>query len=87
MKFFIAIAFLVLFTAPVAVLWLRKRFAKSGGAIIGERGRTETALEPHGSVIINGQLWPALSVDGRSIASAASVRVVGVDRMDLLVQR
>lgn len=72
--------------APVAGLWLRKRFANRDLHLFGESARVETTLRPHGTVIVAGELWPARSLDGLVIASQHRVRVVGVDNLSLLVE-
>lgn len=70
----------------VAGLWLRKRFANSNQQLVGESARVETALTPHGTVIVGGELWPARSIDRIAIAAQHAVKVVGVDDLCLLVE-
>jgi membrane-bound ClpP family serine protease len=56
------------------------RHQKGAGAdlrLIGAVGRVETGLEPEGSVLVRGELWPACSKSGRRIERGRTVRVVG----------
>ena len=70
----------------VVALALRKRFGNSDLQLIGESGRTETSLAPNGSVIVNGELWPAQSKSGEVIPAQSPVRIVAVRDLSLLVE-
>lgn len=76
----------LLLGALVAVLSLRKRFANRELRLIGESARVETTLTPEGTVIMDGELWPARSIDSLVISSQRRVRVVGIDDLSLLVE-
>ena len=70
----------------VALLSLRKRGASRDLQLIGESARVETTLKPDGTVILDGELWPARSNNGIVINSQHLVRVVGIDNLSLLVE-
>ncbi|MBZ0314955.1 MAG: nodulation protein NfeD [Anaerolineae bacterium] len=52
--------------------------------MIGQVGEVRVALEPHGMVFINGELWKAESNDGVAIAKGEPVQIVEVK--DLLLK-
>lgn len=79
----IAVAFPFIFL--VIALWLRKRFANNS-PLLGSTAHVNSALTPNGTVIVQGQLWPARSIDGAGIAVRQSVRIVGVKNLRLLVE-
>ena len=70
----------------IAVLALRKRLVTGDPQLVGKLARVETALTPHGTVIVSGELWPARSIDGLVIPAQRAVNVVGVDDIYLLVE-
>ena len=46
--------------------------------LIGEIGSVAEALQPEGSVMVHGELWPARSRNGRTVARGRrNIRVVG----------
>ena len=75
------LAIIAIFTALVAAVVIalsRHKKAASGDIkLIGEMATVETCLEPEGTVIVRGELWPARSNDGSAISPNARVRVVG----------
>jgi membrane-bound ClpP family serine protease len=70
----------------VVALALRKRFGNSDLQLIGESARVEISLAPNGSVIVNGELWPAQSTNGEVIPAQSPVRIVAVQDLSLLVE-
>jgi membrane-bound serine protease (ClpP class) len=63
-----------------------RRSATGPGGLLGEIGRTRTALEPEGQVFVRGELWRAVADPG-PIAEGEAVRVVRVDGLTLRVVR
>jgi membrane-bound serine protease (ClpP class) len=55
--------------------------------MIGALGRAREALAPSGLVFVDGALWQARAPNGVSIAPGESVKVVGIDGLQLLVQK
>ncbi len=53
---------------------------------IGERGLTKTILNPEGQVFIRGELWTAISTEGK-IAKNEPIEVVKIDNLTLWVKR
>ena len=65
------------------------RHKKSGSGdvkLIGSTGLVDTKLDPHGTVLIHGDLWRACSNDGSAIATRSKVSVVGMRDHLLLVR-
>ena len=82
----ILIALALLLGIFVVGLALRKRFGNSDLRLIGESARVETSLAPNGSVIVNGELWPAQSTNGEVIPARSCVKIVAVQELSLLVE-
>jgi len=80
------VAMALLLSLFVGALWLRKRFANSDLQLLGKSARVETSLAPNGSVIVNGELWPAQSTNGEVIPSQSSVTIVAIRHLSLLVE-
>jgi len=57
-----------------------------GESLIGKRGIVVGDLAPEGIVSIEGELWRAVSVNGKHISSGRFVRVVGTQGLNLLVE-
>lgn len=57
-----------------------------GESLIGKRGIVVEDLAPEGIVSIEGELWRAVSVNGKHISSGRFVRVVGAQGLNLLVE-
>jgi len=56
----------------------RRKKAETGELrLIGMTAVSRTVLDPEGAVLVNGELWRARSVDGRSVQPEAFLRVVG----------
>ncbi len=53
---------------------------------IGERGLTKTILNPEGQVFVRGELWKAISTDGK-IEKNEPIEVVKIDNLTLWVKR
>jgi len=65
------------------------RHKKSGTVdvkLIGSTGLVDTKLDPHGTVLIRGDLWRACSNNGSAIATRSKVSVVGMRDHLLLVR-
>ena len=65
------------------------RHKKSGTGqlrLIGSTGLVDTKLDPHGTVLIQGELWRACSNDGPGLAPGSKVKVVGTLDHLLLVR-
>jgi membrane-bound serine protease (ClpP class) len=60
--------------------------ATGAEGLVGEVGAVRAALDPEGQVFVRGELWRAVSDEGR-IAEGERVRIVGVDGLTLRVSR
>ena len=74
------------FSLVLVALALHKRFASTDRQLIGESACVETSLAPNGTVIVNGELWPAQSRNGEVIPAHSRVRIVAVKDISLLVE-
>ncbi|HEV7797676.1 MAG TPA: NfeD family protein [Pyrinomonadaceae bacterium] len=91
MKFVLVISILttlaLLALGVVVALYHHKNASARDINLIGEVARVDTGLNPEGTVIVGGELWPAKSNDGAPISSRARVRVVGFEDHLALVER
>jgi membrane-bound serine protease (ClpP class) len=88
------IALMVLAVGAFFGLVLRKVYAArrrppvtGREGMIGAVGRVREALAPSGLVFVDGALWQARAPNGVLIAPGESVTVVGIDGLQLLVQK
>lgn len=90
MKLILLTAILALFAlialAIVIALYRHKRKSSGEVRLIGELCEVKTNLTPDGTVIVQGELWPARSIDGTFIAPPDLARVVGTQDHLLLVK-
>ena len=56
-------------------------------ALIDTTAIVEHQLTPVGTVLINGELWPAVSNDNSNISSRSLVKVVGLSGHRLLIEK
>jgi len=83
-----AIILVACILVAAAVLAAVSRHKKSGTGevkLIGTTGLVDTKLDPHGTVLIHGELWRACSNDGSSIVTQSKISVVGIRDHLLLV--
>ena len=78
-----------LFTTARAIVRYRiNRFARyrsRSETAVGQTGYAATALEPRGSVRVDGELWSAVSDSGKPIGEGAEVIISDVDGLTLKV--
>jgi membrane-bound ClpP family serine protease len=83
------LALVVLCTASVLFLIVAlSRHKKAGSGcvqFIGLNGTAHGVLNPKGYVIVNGDMWPAISVDARNVLDGERVRVIGANSIRLEV--
>jgi membrane-bound serine protease (ClpP class) len=90
MRFILVTSAVLVLILIIAALIALSRHKKSGSGriqLLGAEGVVESKLDPEGTVLIDGELWRARSLDGTSIADPARVEVVAVDGHLLLVKR
>jgi membrane-bound serine protease (ClpP class) len=90
----VLIALMVLAVGAFFGLVLRKVYAArrrppvtGPEGMIGAVGRVREALAPAGLVFVDGALWQARARSGAPIPPGESVTVVGIDGLQLLVQK
>ncbi len=91
MKLLTSLLIVVVFATPATILVvflyrLKKARAAMPLRLAGETGVVNSELNPKGSVLIDGELWPARSSNGNTIYVNQGVRVVGVENGWLLVE-
>ncbi len=66
----------------------RRRKAYSGDLnIMGLRGHVDSALDPNGAIILNGELWRAqVAQSSLFVLSGKMVRVIGINGIFLVVE-
>jgi len=81
--------FSLLVTVPLGVavfLYLHKHSSKSKSPM-SSLATVHTTLSPDGSVLVNGELWLAKSIDDNLVPEKTKVIVVGLSDHLLLVSR
>lgn len=66
------------------VISRHKKSATGQLRLVGSIGMVDTKLEPHGTVLIQGELWRASSSEGTGLATGSLIEVIGT-RDHLLV--
>lgn len=75
------------FALLVFVFYVRHKKQSSADVIlVGRRGCVTEQLDPEGAVIVDGELWRAVSHDGVSLATGRWVRVRGAQDHLLVVE-
>jgi membrane-bound serine protease (ClpP class) len=77
---------LVFFAVTMGVRALYRPSVTGSSAMVGRIGVTRTALGPEGHVLIDGELWRAVSPDGR-IEAGETVQVTAIDGLTVKVAR
>jgi membrane-bound ClpP family serine protease len=75
------VALIAALLAALAYLAALSRHKKGGThelKLVGARGVAESDIGPEGSVLVQGEIWPARSGSGAKVARGTSVRIVGV---------
>ena len=79
------VAFLV-----IAIVWgvraHRRQVSAGMEDLVGQTAEVRTAIEPKGTVFVQGELWTAMSEEGR-LESGEEVVITKVDRLRLWVAR
>ncbi|MBL7074690.1 hypothetical protein ISS37_05550 [candidate division KSB1 bacterium] len=63
----------------------KRQVATGTEGLVGEIGEARTNVFKDGSVSVHGEIWNATSA--RTIKAGTKVRVIGVERMTLKVER
>ena len=69
--------FVVLAAGTLAAISRHKKSGPGHIRLVGSTGLVYTELNPHGTVLIQGELWRACSNDGTGLAPGSKVKVVG----------
>lgn len=81
LAFLATLSFLV-----VIALYRHKKSSQGTVRLVGEIAEANTVLDPEGSVIVHGELWPARSRRGTTFPRATRLRVVAAEDHLLLVE-
>jgi membrane-bound serine protease (ClpP class) len=79
-------AALVFFAVSMGIRALYRPPVTGESAMVGRLGVARSALAPEGQVMIDGELWRALSQDG-TVAAGEPVKVAAIDGLTLKVTR
>jgi membrane-bound serine protease (ClpP class) len=79
-------AALVFFAVSMGVRALYRPSVTGASAMIGRHGVARTALQPEGQVLIDGELWKAVSPDA-AVGAGEKVQVTAIDGLTLEVRR
>ena len=77
---------LVFFAVSMGIRALYRPSVTGSSAMVGRLGVTRAALRPDGQVLIDGELWRAVSPDGE-IGAGEPVQVTAIDGLTLTVTR
>jgi membrane-bound ClpP family serine protease len=55
----------------------REKQFPSGPKLIGSEGTVTTKLDPIGSILVKGELWPAADIDRQRVGTGTRIKVVG----------
>jgi membrane-bound serine protease (ClpP class) len=81
-----ATAGLVFFAVSMGIRALYRPAATGSGAMVGRVGLTRTPLQPEGQVLIDGELWRAVSPEA-GVGAGEPVQVTAIDGLTLTVTR
>jgi membrane-bound serine protease (ClpP class) len=79
-------AALVFFAVSMGIRALYRPSVTGSSAMVGRLGVARTALQPEGQVLIDGELWRAVSRDG-GVGAGEAVQVTAIDGLTLTVTR
>jgi membrane-bound serine protease (ClpP class) len=79
-------AALVFFAVSMGIRALYRPSVTGESAMVGRLGLARSALAPEGQVLIDGELWRAVSQDG-AVAAGEPVRVAAIDGLTLKVTK
>lgn len=71
----------------VISLWRHKKSGIGAVQLVGKQAVAQTELTPEGSVLIDGDLWRAASLDGTTIACQEQVEVTRIEGLLVIVKR
>jgi membrane-bound ClpP family serine protease len=74
-----------LITGMIVVVARHKKSGSRDVKLVGSVGIIDTKLDPHGTVLIQGELWPACSSAGTPFSPGCAVKVVGTQDHLLIV--
>jgi membrane-bound serine protease (ClpP class) len=77
---------LVFFAVTMGIRALYRPSVTGSSAMVGRVGVTRSALGPEGQVLVDGELWRAVSEDGR-VEAGEPVRITAIDGLTLKVAR
>jgi membrane-bound serine protease (ClpP class) len=79
-------AALVFFAVSMGIRALYRPSVTGASAMVGRLGVARTALQPEGQVLIDGELWRAVSPDA-AVGAGEAVQVTAIDGLTLEVRR
>lgn len=87
LPFVLAMATIVIFLATNVVKTHRQKVQVGVSTLIGKIGTAQTDIAETGQVFLDGELWTVLNQDKNPISKGDKVKVLGVDKVKLLVSK
>jgi membrane-bound serine protease (ClpP class) len=78
--------FILLAMGILAAISRQRKSSSRRMCLLGSFGLAQTKLDPKGTVLIQGELWRALSSNGEAIAQDSKIVVIGTSGHLLLVR-
>jgi len=82
----ICVAAFIVFVVQRVVLAHRRRISAGREELVGRTAEVDITLEPKGMVLVEGELWTAISEKGR-VAKGEEVIITRVDGLKLYVTK
>jgi membrane-bound serine protease (ClpP class) len=87
LPFVLSIATIVIFLATNVVKTHRRKVQSGVSTLIGKIGMAQTDIVETGQVFLDGEIWTALNQDQAPILKGQKVKVLGIDKVKLLVSK
>ena len=85
MPFVLSVATIVIFLATNVVKAHAKKVQTGSASLIGKIGIAQTAITDVGQIFLEGEIWTAINQSPQPIQKGEKIKVVGVDKVKLLV--
>lgn len=83
----LAIASIMIFLVTNIIRTYRRKAASGKESLIGEIATAETSFRKEGQIFVQGELWTAINQDKTPIRKGEQVKIIGVDKIKLLVSK
>jgi membrane-bound serine protease (ClpP class) len=87
LPFILAVAAIVIFLVTNVMKAHRKKTTTGADALIGKIATASTDIAEEGQVFLDGEIWTAINRGAQPIKKGEEIKVVGVDKVKLLVSK